>query len=169
MPSKFLHSFVWLALLATAGLCAQTRVSRPTFGDYPAGKIYQGPAAAPNLDKEQQDYRTQIVADAKSQVQFAAHYTVPVFDCGSDCSMFYIVDAITGRVYDGLAVVEFPDTWEAQFSNAPQRVEFHPESRLLKISGCPNEKNCGYYDYVMIDGKGLKLIDKQLLPRQFQP
>lgn len=169
MPLKFLRRCAWLAFLAAAGLTAQTRSTRPAFRDFPAGKIYQGAPARPQLARVQEDYRSDILSGAKSQVQFAGHYTVPLFSCGTDCSMFYVVDSVTGRVYDGLAVVEFPDTWEDHLSSVPPRVEFHPESRLLKVSGCPNESNCGYYDYVMIDGKGLKLVDKLLLPRQFQP
>ena len=47
-------------------------------------------------------------------------------------------------------------------------MEFHPNSRLLKINACPNETNCGLYDYVMVEGKGLKLIRKELLPQEFQ-
>jgi len=47
-------------------------------------------------------------------------------------------------------------------------MEFHPNSRLLKINACPNEKDCGLYDYVMVDGKGLKLVQKERLPGTFQ-
>jgi hypothetical protein len=48
-------------------------------------------------------------------------------------------------------------------------MEFHPNSRLMKIDGCPGEENCGFYDYEMVDGKGLKLLRKELLPKQYQP
>jgi len=48
------------------------------------------------------------------------------------------------------------------------RIEFHPKSRLIKINGCINEQNCGSYDYVMIEGKGLRLVHKELLPKEFQ-
>lgn len=41
--------------------------------------------------------------------------------------------------------------------------------RLMKINGCPKDENCGFYDYEMVDGKGLKLIRKELLPKEFQP
>ena len=48
------------------------------------------------------------------------------------------------------------------------RIQFVPSSRLFKVNGCPNESDCGYYDYVMEDGKGLKLVQKWLLPKEFQ-
>ena len=82
---------------------------------------------------------------------------------------FYIVDSITGRVYDGFGIADLPDQWlEKQSGDPPLRIQFIASSRLLKINGCPNEHDCGYYDYVMVDGKGLKLVDKWLLPQAFQ-
>ena len=39
-----------------------------------------------------------------------------------------------------------------------ERMEFHPNSRLRKINACPNEKDCGLYDFVMVEGRGLKLV-----------
>jgi hypothetical protein len=47
-------------------------------------------------------------------------------------------------------------------------IEFHPQSRLFKINGCPNEENCGFYDYVMTEKRGLRLVRKELLPKEFQ-
>ena len=47
-------------------------------------------------------------------------------------------------------------------------MEFHPDSRLLKVNACPNEANCGLYHYVMVEGKGLKLLQKELLPQEDQ-
>ncbi|HKR28593.1 MAG TPA: hypothetical protein VJS11_14110, partial [Acidobacteriaceae bacterium] len=114
-------------------------------------------------------FRTVIRRGAKSEVQFAGHYTVPQFGCGAGCSAFLIVDSITGKVYDGFGISDLPDQWTQKHSDdqAP-RIQFVSSSRLLKINGCPNEHDCGYYDYVMVDGKGLKLVQKWLLPRKFQ-
>jgi hypothetical protein len=158
-----------LVTLSSIVLSAQSVPARPTFESQPASQIYKGPAAEPKLNNDQRVFRAVIRRDAKSAVQFAGHYTVPLFGCGAGCSEFYIVDSVTGRVYDGFGVVELPGSWlEKQVGNPPDRVQFTPSSRLLKINGCPNEKDCGYYDYVMQDGKGLKLIQKWLLPKEFQ-
>jgi hypothetical protein len=48
------------------------------------------------------------------------------------------------------------------------RIELHPNSRLFRVTGCHGETNCGFYDYEMVDGAGLKLIRKKLFPREFQ-
>jgi hypothetical protein len=42
-------------------------------------------------------------------------------------------------------------------------MEFHPENRLIKLNGCPNEEHCGFYDHERVEGKGLKLVRKELL------
>lgn len=146
---------------------AQRTTDRPKFSDYPAGQIYQGKPAVPILSKSQRSYRTVIREGAKSKVQFAGHYTVPIFGCGAGCAGFYLVDSITGKVYDGFTVADSLD-WLAKPGNENvKRIEFHPNSRLFRITGCPGETNCGFYDYEMVDGAGLKLIYKKLLPREF--
>jgi hypothetical protein len=142
---------------------------RPKFGDYPVKDIYRGEPSPPIITKEFRTFRTMIRRGANSDVQFAGHYTVPRWGCGTECIGFVIVDSITGRVYDGFGVHGLSFTWvEKHGGDAIERMELHPTSRLLKINACPNEANCGLYDYVMVEGKGLKLIRKELLPKEFQ-
>jgi hypothetical protein len=77
--------------------------------------------------------------------------------------------ASSGRVYAGFGVAGLPFKWlEKHRGEDMDRMVFHPNSRLLKINACPNEQNCGLYDYLMVEGKGLKLIRKELLPEEFQ-
>jgi hypothetical protein len=160
---------ILLLLLCSTALSAQSISARPSFENYPAKQIYKGTPVPPRLDKEQETYRSVIRRGARSEVEFAGHYTVPQAGCGAECSGFFIVDSITGRVYDGFAIANLPEKWlEKQTGDQPLRLQFLPSSRLLKINGCPNEQNCGYYDYVMVDGKGLKLVQKWLLPNEYQ-
>jgi hypothetical protein len=158
-----------LVLLWSTVLSAQSIPPRPSFESYPAKQIYKGTPAPPKLDQEERMFRAVIRRGAKSEVQFAGHYTVPEFGCGAGCSAFYIVDSITGKIYDGFGITDLPGRWlEKQSGDEPPRIQFVPNSRLVKINGCPNEHDCGFYDYVMEDGKGLKLIQKWLLPKEFQ-
>jgi hypothetical protein len=142
---------------------------RPKFRDYPVKSIYHGQPAKPIITKEFRSFRTMIRRGANTDVEFAGHYTVPRWGCGTDCNGFVVVDSISGKVYDGFGVAELPTTWvEEHGDDAKERMEFHPNSRLMKINACPNEENCGLYDYVMVDGKGLELIRKELLPKEYQ-
>lgn len=158
-----------LILLSSTVLYGQSIPARPSFEKFPAKQIYKGIPAPPKLDKDQRMFRTVIRKGAKSQVQFAGHYTIPQCGCGTGCSQFYIVDSINGRVYDGFGISDLPGKWlEKQSGDPLDRVQFTASSRLLKVNGCPNEHDCGYYEYIMVDGKGLKLINKWLLPHEFQ-
>jgi hypothetical protein len=156
---------------ACAVLFAQHVTPRPVFRDHPAKQIYKGKPAPPLLTKDQRSFRTMIRRGAKSRVEFAGHYTVPRWGCGSSCSQLVIVDSITGKVYDvPFSIVEFPMSYlETLDSENCKRMEFHADSRLMKMDGCPNETNCGYYDYVMIEGKGLELVRKGLVRKKYQP
>ena len=142
---------------------------RPRFRDYAVKNIYHGKPARPIIAREFHAYRTMIRKGANSDVEFAGHYTIPRWGCGTECNGFVIVDSISGKIYDGFGVAGLPLKWlEGHGDEERERMEFHANSRLLKINACPNEENCGLYDYVMVEGKGLKLIRKELLPKEFQ-
>jgi hypothetical protein len=143
---------------------------RPRFRDYRVKNIYHGEPATPTITKEFRSFRTRIRQGAKFGVEFAGHYTIPRWGCGTECNGFVVVDSISGRVYDGLGVAGLPFPWVQEFGgdDALPRMEFYPNSRLLKINACPNEQDCGFYDYEMIDGKGLKLLRVELLPEASQ-
>jgi len=147
---------------------AQHKNSRPAFKYYAVEQVYTGAPAAPKLTQGWRSFRTRIREGAKSPVEFAGHYTVPRWGCGAGCSTLVIVDSITGTLYDGFSVADLSLSWMEKHGELP-RMEFHPKSRLMKINGCPNEQNCGFYDYEMIEGKGLKRVRKELLPKEFQP
>ena len=160
---------IFVALFSTA-LAGQSLSNRPKFEDYPVKQIYSGTPAQPKLIGDQRTFRTVIRRGAKSPVEFAGHYTVPRFGCGTECSGFYVVDSVTGKVYDGFGITDLPWKWrEKQTGELPDRIQFLPGSRLMKFNGCPNERDCGFYDYIMVDGVGLRLVKKQPLPHEFQP
>ncbi len=160
-------SILILLTIVVLGSAQPKNDPRPDFKDCLAEKIYAGAAAAPKLSKADRMFRTRIREGAKSKVQFAGHYTVPRWGCGSGCSTFMIVDSITGTVYDGFSVADLPPAW-TQKHEGQEQMEFRPNSRLMKINGCPGEQNCGFYDYEMVEGQGLKLVRKELLPKEFQ-
>ena len=76
----------------------------PEFKDFPVQAIHQGAPAAVDLTSHPQArmYRTQLRRQALKGPDFAGHYTVAEWGCGSNCQSHMIVDAKTGRVYSGL-------------------------------------------------------------------
>lgn len=141
---------------------------RPTFRDYRVKNIYHGKPVPPIITKEFRGFPTRIRRGARSDVEFAGHYTIPRWGCGTECNGFVVVDSISGKVYDGFGVAGLPFGWLEEYGgdDAFPRMEFYANSRLLKINACPNEENCGLYDYEMIDGKGLELLRVDLLPKK---
>jgi hypothetical protein len=164
---QIMQKAICVLLMVGAGSWSEQAKARPDFKDFAVKQIYTGVPATPKLNRDQRTFRTMIREGAKSRVEFAGHYTVPRWGCGSGCSTFVIVDSITGAVYNGFNVADLPAAW-IEKNGEQEQMEFHPNSRLIKINGCINEQNCGFYDYVMIEGKGLKLLRKELLPQEFQ-
>lgn len=140
---------------------------RPTFADFPAANVFGGRSAKPRLTtKDQRMYRTVIRTGGEEPetLNFAGHYKVPQWGCGTDCSQFAVVGSITGRVHGPFTVSGMPGRWLEDHRNAGlDRIQFKPSSRLLKVNGCPDERDCGFYDYLIEDGKGLTLLRKELL------
>lgn len=73
----------------------------PRFEDYPAEKIYKGPVAPVNLSShgKAKMFRTNLNEGASAGPNFAGHYTVVEWGCGTECVQLAIVDAKSGEVY----------------------------------------------------------------------
>ncbi len=73
----------------------------PRFEDFPVSKNFKGKPARVNLSShpEARRFRTNLREGAKEEPNFAEHYTVISWGCGTDCQAITVVDAITGNVY----------------------------------------------------------------------
>ncbi len=106
----------------------------PRFSDYPAGPIYHGQPAPVDLQSNvlAPQYRTRLRREASKGPNFAGHYTVVRWGCGTDCTGFAIVDAQTGKVGflqpdaaidldyrldSDLLVIDPPDAWCYHFGD----------------------------------------------------
>lgn len=162
-----------LCLVCALALSAGAQVStRPSFSDFPVKEVFRGEPAGPKLvTRGEQMMRTRIRNGAKGPVEFAGHYTLPGWGCGAGCIGFAIVDSITGRVYEvPFSLEDLPYQWlDTHEGEGHPRMDYRPDSRLMKFDACLNEIDCGFYDYEIVDGKGLKLVRKELLPPEFQP
>jgi len=75
----------------------------PQFDDFPVKAVYRGTPAAVNLQSNPyaREYRTRLRQAAKCPPDFAGHYTVAEWGCGSNCQAFMLIDSRTGAVIDG--------------------------------------------------------------------
>jgi hypothetical protein len=164
-----MRCFVCMCLF-TVSLVSQAHKAKPKFHDYPVSEIYKGKPAPPILtSKRQRMFRTMIRLGAKQPVKFAGHYTLPNWGCGASCMSFAIVDSRSGKVYDtpfDYILDPVGGAWLDQFDDKfPERIEFHPNSRLLRIFACPDGEDCGFHYYLMVDSEGLRLLRREPLPK----
>ena len=75
----------------------------PRFEDFRVATIYKGAPAPVDLRSNPYaaTFRTRLREGARKGPNFAGHYTVVAWGCGSNCESNMIVDARTGKVYSG--------------------------------------------------------------------
>lgn len=114
----------------------------PSFDRYPARAV-RAPRALPDAprlrSKEARLYRTVIRGEFTEPANFAGHYRVAVWGCGTDCRNFAIVDKYTGTTYTMPGVQEISGV----MGNGDERLDFRAGSTLLIVSGCFND-DCGH-------------------------
>lgn len=135
----------------------------PKFQDYPASSIFTGTPASPKLVRPADRlFRTQIRDGAAKRPNFAGHYSIVEWGCGSSCVSIAIVDAKDGEVYAAPfrdlgygSVLIYADVSEEHYEPLDHKLN----SRLLVVRGCPEDRDCASYFYVWT-GSTFKLIDK---------
>lgn len=143
-----LQSFL-LALLSALTLGAQEVVvtedeSAPRFENYRVGKISQGKSATLKLNSPNaRMFRTRLGENAAGGVNFAGHYVLATWGCGSGCRSLAIIDVQTGRVYFTLSLMLVGTAMYQELDP----LEFRADSRLLKVVGSRNDQGVGTYFY----------------------
>ena len=132
--------------VAAIALAAAAQV--PNFSDHPVEQVFKGQAAKPVLITPfQKRFRTQIRHQATSPPNFAGHYRIVQWGCGSSCVSIVIVDLETGAVYSPpFSVLGYAAPYK--YEGGDDELEYRVSSGLLVARGCPEDKNCGTYYYV---------------------
>lgn len=147
----------------------------PKFAAYPA-KVFAGPNAKLkiNNDLEAQRYRTRLREWSTKKVNFAGHYILATWGCGTGCVQIMFIDAKSGKVFhpegirSNVAVNVHDDmlvggrSWYGEGS-----VHFQSNSELLVLVGAPEEdmKRRGISYYVWHNDE-LKLVQHVAKPDQ---
>ena len=81
---------------------AWRELRQPQFEDFSVSAVYNGPHAPVDLrNPEAQTYRTRLREGAKKPPNFAGHYVLVDWGCGTECTVYMMVDVKNGRVFDG--------------------------------------------------------------------
>lgn len=133
--------------------CVMTRADIaglvPRFEDHPAEPVeIDNPAPVDFSDNpDARLFRTRLTRGAAEGPNFAGHYTIVGWSCGSTCFAWAMVDAITGRVHfaPGLRIVSgvhvdemYPDA--AGEATDYGLLRFRRDSSLLVVIGMPGEE-----------------------------
>lgn len=116
----------------------------PKFEMYRSGAKYSGRLAAPDVKshRRSRQFRSMIRRGAESGPNFAGHYTIVSWGCGSGCISYAIVDARTGKVYhpenfDSVDTINLD--FDALAEPEGDLVKFRVDSYLLVVIGGINE------------------------------
>jgi hypothetical protein len=130
-----------LAAIALVALFSATAAAEHwPFQDYPATVVRQRPAHLKLDTPVARQYVTRIrqaLREAKQHgPDFAGHYTVAGWGCGTECAAFVIVDDTTGEVHA-------PPEIAHGVSLGVGGPEFRPDSRLMVVASCPDPQVYG--------------------------
>lgn len=139
----------------------------PRFEDFPA-ELYTGKNAKLNAESDPatRAFRTRIKEWSKEKPNFAGHFILATWGCGSDCIQLTIIDAVTGRVFhpaqassNVAANVDQALLEGGDFGHNFGALKFSADSKLLVLIGMPNEdasrRGISYYVW---NGARLSLI-----------
>ena len=141
---------------------------RPRFEDYPVNEAL--PGTPPNLKlttPSERMFRTNLTRAAKEPPNFAGHYRVTYWGCGSVCSAGALIDLQTGIVSPPPLAKPNGSGWErwiectACFDGANN--EFHLNSRLMIVRCGQNyserlKKNIPDTYYFLWEGNQFRLL-----------
>jgi hypothetical protein len=134
----------------------------PAFAQYPVTDDFRG---RPPVDLASHPlasrFRTRLREAAHRGPNFAGHYTIASWGCGSGCAQYAIVDARNGRVFFP-PQVRFVDVMRVTHPEhlsyeAVLRRHFRRDSALFIVVGRPDGKDEGIF-YYRWTGTGLRLV-----------
>ncbi len=152
--------FIFLVTLFSFNAFAQKMPSFKQYGAVPEK------AKAVKIDfsshKRARTFRTNLTNALKEGVNFAGHYVLATWGCGTNCSESAIIDARTGRVFfpNELAGAGFGF---CELGDETEPLVYQSNSRLLVLNGfkggdLESEKtSCGIY-YFEWTGTALKKV-----------
>jgi hypothetical protein len=134
------------------------------FEDYPAKLLLPNSRLAAKVTlatAQARRYRTVISEGGMQSVNFAGHFRLVTWGCGTDCRSFAIVDRTTG-------IARTPDAIQCitgAMGNDQDRLDFRPDSSLLVVNGFINEEEEGSFFYEWT-GSELKLLRRLPLVKE---
>ena len=132
--------------------------------------------STPKLDMQSNQIARKYQAVLRQEIaegaNYAGHYRVAFWGCGSSCAMFAVIDlktgtVITAREFKSVSGVHLAaDDFLPGTASDGWGVRYKKDSSLLVVLGAPdeNESRAGAY-YFLIQGERLRLVHKTRVKR----
>lgn len=126
---------------------------RPDFDRYPTRDIFHGRPAAPDLksSKDARRFRTVLRDGASTGPNFAGHFTIITWGCGTQCQAHAIVDARSGRV----TMIPFPTAYDLKYQVHSRLLVADPSEECLPSDRIGPETSV-WYEWT---GRELRQVD----------
>jgi hypothetical protein len=153
-----------MSVAAISALAQSPSNPKPRFEDFPVKQFYKGKPVQPVLTTtERRRFRTRIREgvslgrgvwtgswkDAKEMAgpNFAGHYIVIRWGCGSDCLMMAIADAETGNIYSPPLSGAGTELFVPMDIMSDREIDFRLDSTLMVLrNACRTARTqCGVY------------------------
>lgn len=160
-----------LAFCLLTIVAAGQRKAPPKFSDYAVKVEKIKPAKLDLSDPEDRTFRTRLRAAAKRGVNFAGHYLVTAWGCGTGCLNGVVINAKTGKIYYPKFLNNF-GLGNGEWAQNLEAVDFKINSRLLVINGFIggedelNDEGKYYLEWTGTDFKRVYFEKKQGLNEQ---
>lgn len=148
-----------LALLLVGSSFAADRA--PRYQDYTVTNGFKGKPPAVDLSShsEARRFRTQLRRQTAEGANFAGHYRLVIWGCGTSCAQFAIVDCKTGHAYFS---ADLPYVTWTGWDGGDFGLQFRVDSRLLILCGSPQEEAKRGRFYYLWETNTLRLIRSDL-------
>ena len=147
------------AVLLFASLLPLTAwAGAPDYKAYPAAR-WTGVVAKPDLSsRKARMFATAITQQLAGGPNFAGHYRLTAWGCGTGCIGWAIVDAQSGSVWFPTFTVEAPDCKAGPCDYA---LEYRIDSELIMVRGMLNGEGKDGVRYFRWDGKQLAFVSSE--------
>jgi hypothetical protein len=161
LPINKIKIFAFVLIFAALLVCSNESIfaqkKTPRFKDYPVAEIYKGKNAPLKLSRDDKMFRTRLKWAVDNQKpNFAGHYILTTWGCGTSCIMGAVIDAKTGKVsWWNFSIC----CWSGEADDNFQPIEFRDNSKLIIFFGVRNEEDGdhGIHYYKIENGRFVHL------------
>jgi len=134
------RSFALFVVMCVPALVAGAQGKPPTFSRYSV-KVENARIKTIDFKKnpDARTYKTRLIHGLEGGVNFAGHYIIVGWGCGTGCTNAAVIDTFTGKIYWPEEFYNVDATYGDSYSDV--QIDFKKDSRLMIIHGRPGVRD----------------------------